>query len=405
MKLTDRQYIGGRVHKVAVVTTFPRDVSTPHGGVESVSVNLVQGLMAFHDLDLHVVTTDRDRSAAETYAWKGATIHRLPQRRRRILIDAVGAGRRQMHEYLARLAPDVVHAHDVYGLMVKGLAIPRVHTIHGFIHGDTRLAAGPLAGARAAVWKRVETAGWADQPHIISISPYVRERLSGIARGCIHDVENPIAEACFDVVRREQGLTIFSAALVCQRKNTLALIDAFGAVVRAGVDARLRLAGAVSEPSYGALVDARIRALGLERHIDRLGGIDADAVRRELAAASVFVLVSLEENAPLGIEEAMAAGVPVIASNRCGMPYMVKHGTTGYLVNPHDPEDVVRRLRQVLADPKGRRTMGEAARELALDRFHPASVAKQTRAVYLEAMGVAEPWTPDKTAAPAAWVM
>jgi len=89
---------------------------------------------------------------------------------------------------------------------------------------------------------------------------------------------------------------------------------------------------------------------------------------------------------------------------------MVRHGKTGYLVDPNDPAEIVRRLSQLLADPEGRRTMGHAARELALERFHPASVASQTRAVYLEAMGVAlplaaPPLAHGKTVAPAAWVM
>jgi glycosyltransferase involved in cell wall biosynthesis len=375
--------------KVAFVTAFPADVSTPHGGVESVSVNLVDALMDFDDLDLHVVTTQpRGSALPATSAWKRATIHRLPQRAGRILVDAIGPGRRQMREFLTKLAPDVVHAHDVYGLMVKGLDLPRIQTIHGFIYGDTLVAAQPLARIRSWAWKRVETAGWADQPHIIAISPYVRERLTGIARGTIHDIENPIARSFFDVRRVEREPTVFSAAVISQRKNTLALVDAFARLVREGRSVRLRLAGPVVEPPYGERVDRRIRELGLEGRIDRLGAIGSDEVRRELSRATVFALVSLEENAPLGIEEAMAAGVPVVTSNRCGMPYMVRHGETGYLVDPLDASDIARRLALVLDDGDRRRRMSEAARRAALERFHPASVAARTRRVYEEAMGV-----------------
>ena len=380
------------------MTSFPADVSAPRGGVEAVSVNLVDALLVYEHLDIHVITTDRGRTKPEVGTWKRATIHRLPQRAKRILVDATGPGRRQMHDYLWRLRPDVVHAHDVYGLMVKGLDLPRVLTIHGFIHGDTLVSSDSFARARSWLWKKAESLAWADHPHIISISPYVRERLTGIARGAIHDIENPIAPEYFDVPRREHGLTVFSAAAVCRRKNTLALIDAFARVVEDGVDARLRLAGAATEPSYGLLVHERIRALGLDARVDRLGSIDSSAIRRELATASVFGLVSLEENAPLGIEEAMAVGVPVIASNRCGMPYMVRHGESGYLVDPQNVEDMSRRLRQLLGDARGRRVMGDCARMIARERFHPESVARRTRDVYLEAAGIesagARAWTP-----------
>ena len=104
----------------------------------------------------------------------------------------------------------------------------------------------------------------------------------------------------------------------------------------------------------------------------------------ELAQAAVFALVSLEENSPMGIEEAMAARVPVLTSNRCGMPYMVRHGETGFLVDPLDVADVARRLETLLADAPRRAAMGTAAREVALARFHPQAVARRTLEVYRE---------------------
>src|SRR5204863_7839948 len=106
--------------------------------------------------------------------------------------------------------------------------------------------------------------------------------------------------------------------------------------------------------------------------------------RAELSRASIFVLVSLEENAPLGVEEAMAAGVPVIASNRCGMPYLVRNGETGWLVPPDDCSESARRMCP-LPDSEARRwRRGAAAREVARSRFHPASVACRTRELYFD---------------------
>jgi glycosyltransferase involved in cell wall biosynthesis len=291
-----------------------------------------------------------------------------------------------MCAYLTELGPDVVHAHDVYGLMVKGLPIPRVLTIHGFIYGDTLVSGERFAWLRSRVWERVEKAGWADQPHIISISPYVRERLAGVATGVIHDIDNPIAASLFEVQRRECKDVIFSAALISPRKNPLALVDAVGRLARRGIDVKLRLAGSVTHEAYGRRVQERIQAYGLENRVVLLGRIDSEQVRRELAEASVFAVVSLEENSPMGIEEAMAVGVPVVTSNRCGMPYMVRDGESGFLVDPHDADDIAWRLGQLLEDDALRGTMGEKGRQIALDRFHPDVVARRTRQVYLRAM-------------------
>ena len=87
----------------------------------------------------------------------------------------------------------------------------------------------------------------------------------------------------------------------------------------------------------------------------------------------------------MGIEEAMAAGVPVVTSNRCGMPYMVRDGESGYLIDPHNPADIADRLHLLLQRPSLRLRMSECSRAIARDRFHPESVARRTREVYLRA--------------------
>lgn len=373
--------------KVAIVTSFPENPDAPRGGVESVSVTLAGALSALGDLELHVVTVDAGRRERGLGSWRGVAIHRLPRLGRSVLGDAIGPGRRQMQSYLEALGPDVVHAHDSYGLMVKGLPMPRVFTIHGFIHADTRLARGRFFRLRSAIWRRYETAGWADQPHVISISPYVRERLRGVARGVIHDIDNPIDESFFRIPRQEQKGTVFCAAVVSPRKNTLGLVEALARVsTRGGHGASLRLAGGVADAAYADRVLGAIAALGLQDRVVLLGSLGRDQVARELQAASVFALVSLEEGSPLGVEEAMAAGVPVVTSNRCGMPYMVRDGESGFLVNPEDPEDVAWRLGQLLADDTLRAAQSEASRRIACERFHPAAVAARTREVYRRAL-------------------
>jgi len=373
--------------KVAVLTAFPDDPEAPQGGVEAVSVNLIGALAQHDDLHIDVVTTKRSYSVLRKEKWASVTIHRLPWVGGSILRNAVGPGRRQIQSYLRDVKPDVIHAHDTYGLMVKGMTRPRVFTIHGFIHGDTLVSGERLAGLRSWMWRWIETGGWADQPHIISISPYVRERLRGIATGVIHDIDNPISERFFDIDRAEQKGTIFSAAVVTPRKNTLALVDAVAELAANGMDCELRLAGSLDDEAYVQQVRQRIQQSGLEHHVSLLGRIDTEQVSRELSAASAFALVSLEENSPMGIEEAMAAGVPVVTSNRCGMPYMVRDGESGFLVDPNDPHDIARRLRRLLEDDELRRPLGAKGREIALDRFHPAKVAARTRQVYLRVMG------------------
>jgi glycosyltransferase involved in cell wall biosynthesis len=84
----------------------------------------------------------------------------------------------------------------------------------------------------------------------------------------------------------------------------------------------------------------------------------------------------------MAIAEAMAMGVPVISSNRCGMPDMVRDGETGFLVDPEHCESLSDRLAQVLTDDSRRTQMGQAARRLAESLYHPETVARQVADVY-----------------------
>ena len=372
--------------KVAIVTSFPDDPGAPVGGVQAVSVNLVRALSKLDDLDVCVLTTSRGYLSDTTDWWEDVEIRRLAWAGGSMLGNATGPGRRQMHQAIEEVAPDVVHAHDTFGLMVKGMPLPRVFTIHGFIYGDVLVSGERLARTRSWIWRWIETSGWADQSHIISISPYVRERLSGIATGVIHDIDNPISEPFFEIERNERKGTIFCAAAITPRKNTLALVDATAKLVSAGLDVELRLAGSLDDRNYVGQVRQRIGDLGLEKRVALLGGLGTAEVIRELSTASVFALVSLEENSPMGIEEAMAAQVPVVTSNRCGMPYMVRDGASGFLVDPNSAADIAGRLQQLLGDETLRQNMGAKGKEIALDRFHPTPVAKRTREVYLRAI-------------------
>ena len=281
--------------RLAIVTAFPREPTAPHGGVEAVSVNLVRALAKRPDLEVHVVTSDPHCQHNETAVWAGATVHRLSASRGSLLSYVVGPGRRQVQDYLRVLRPDVVHAHDFYGIMVKGLLLPRVFTVHGFIHEDTLYSGQRLAWLRSRLWRFFETAAWADQPHIVSISPYVRERLRGVCRGVIHDIENPVSEELFQTVRTPDRQMLFSAALICPRKNTLGMLRVMEHLIRRGNRAHLRLAGRVIDAAYQRKVDAFILGSALADHVSLLGAIEVGRVRQELASAAAFVLLSFEE--------------------------------------------------------------------------------------------------------------
>jgi glycosyltransferase involved in cell wall biosynthesis len=129
-------------------------------------------------------------------------------------------------------------------------------------------------------------------------------------------------------------------------------------------------------------LEEEIEALGLSGRV-RLAGERRD-VPELLAAADVFVLPSASEGLPVSVLEAMAAGLPVIASRVGGVPEQVSDGETGLLVEPGDPNELTAALDRLIADPSLRRRLGAAGRARAeqafdLDPFRRAHVELYSR--------------------------
>jgi glycosyltransferase involved in cell wall biosynthesis len=349
--------------KVALFSRYPKDAGAPRGGVESVTVVLVRALARLGSLDVHVVTLERDRNGTAVEQSDGATIHRLPGSRWPQILDIHwGPGRKRLVEYLRRLKPDVVHSHETYGLALWDIDIPHVFTVHGFDHANLPVDGAKCGRLRGRIWARAERRGLARHKHIISISPYVRAMIEPLTRAVIHDIENPVDERFFGVRPMPEPGRILCVGWINERKNTLGSVQALAEVARRGMKAKLVIAGHAGEHDYLNRVKACIVENSLEGRVEFLGHIGHERLLDELSRASILLLPSRQENSPMAIAEAMAAGVPVVVADRCGMPYMVREGETGFLVDPEDPGAIGERLGRMLADEGLRATLGRAGR-------------------------------------------
>jgi glycosyltransferase involved in cell wall biosynthesis len=114
--------------------------------------------------------------------------------------------------------------------------------------------------------------------------------------------------------------------------------------------------------------------LGIAGRVRFTGWLDADALAREIAEASVVALPSLWPE-PFGLVgiEALAAGRPVVASATGGVADWLDHGRSGLLVEPGDAAALAGALNELLDDPERQRTMGEAGRDSVARHFSAAS--------------------------------
>lgn len=126
--------------------------------------------------------------------------------------------------------------------------------------------------------------------------------------------------------------------------------------------------------------ESYIEERNLQKHASLLGM--RDDVRALLARADIFCLFSKWEGLPVSILEAMIAGLPVVASAVGGVPELIEHGKTGYLVDEPNVEKAAGYLKTLLEDSDLRCRMGDAAQAAARERFGLAEMVAKYRRLY-----------------------
>jgi len=379
--------------RVAMLGPYSGNLERVSGGPEAVVVQLVDGLRRA-GVEVHVVTFDfaGEIDADTTVEQDEVTVHRL-RLRRLPRWTGIRVNARLLAKTLRAISPDIAHAHSAGtfadGALASGL--PAIITIHGVIEQEAATERRSGITWREEMSWRYET--WYERHclrrarDVIAISPYVADIYRDLTSARMHLVENPVATPYFDLPNLAETATILCAARVIHRKNTLGLLHAFALVKRDLPEARLRLAGeTTSEPGYASQCRQFVEQNGLAEAVDFLGWMDEAALREEYSRCRALALLSWQETAPVAIEQAMAAGKPVIASNVGGVRFLVEDGVTGYVTAPDDTAQQAARLRSVLAESELNRAMGQAGRAAARQRFHPDVVTAQTINVYQKAI-------------------
>lgn len=131
-----------------------------------------------------------------------------------------------------------------------------------------------------------------------------------------------------------------------------------------------------------AVVEKLAVSLGVSGQVAFLG--EQLQMGRLFAQADLFVLPSGQESFGLAALEALASGVPVVATDVGGLPEVVRHSETGWLVPAGNPPALAAAILKLLADEPSRAAMGRAARVDALERFRPEPVVARVEALYRE---------------------
>jgi glycosyltransferase involved in cell wall biosynthesis len=282
----------------------------------------------------------------------------------------------------------VLHGHTVRTALVGGVAarltgVPLVCHAHSPTSRDsTRRWMNRINGA-------VERLSLRNVSRVIAVSRAMAEHIAaeGFDPARIRVVPNGVPGPA-TLPRRTAPAgcwTLGMVALFRPRKGLEVLLDAMAILLRLGIPVHLRAVGTFESSKYETEIAARIRHLHLNEHVSWTGftrQIDA-----ELRKMDLFVLPSLfGEGLPMVVLEAMAAGVPVVATRVPGVPEAIRHGQDGVLTDPNDADKLAQAIAGVVNGCYNWEKLRVCAFERHALQFSDQTMAAGVAAVYKEVL-------------------
>jgi len=346
---------------------------------------LLQGLAQVPELEVHVVSCTQQPMRSPEKLAPNIWFHSLWVPKIGWLRTGYLGCIRAVRRKLRQLQPHIVHGQGTErdcAISAVFSGYPAVVTVHGNMRLIARVNRAPPFSFQwfAAL---LEGPTLRRARGVVCITRYTQEAVRRWARKT-WVVPNAVDSAFF----RIDPAPVDPPLLLCLgniqvRKNQLTLIRALDGLAGKRTFRLLFL----GQAERGTAFAEEFFKLLETRPWCRYGGLaDRAAVRQHLQAATLLVLPSLEDNCPMAVLEAMAAGVPVVATKVGGVPDLIEDGVTGLFCDPHDPASMRQAVERLLADGALRAALVARARAVARDRFHPERIARRHLEIYREVL-------------------
>jgi glycosyltransferase involved in cell wall biosynthesis len=360
------------------------ELETPYFGTAPTA--LFQGFAGMPEIEVHVVScTQRPMKSVPKLA-ENIYFHSLYVPHigwlRTAYQGCIRAARRKLQE----IQPDIVHGQGTERdscISAVFSGFPNVLTLHG----NMRLVA-KVNHARpfSFLWLAAQLEAFTipRSNGVVCITNYTREAVASLARKT-WVLPNAVDASFFDIAHVPSPMPrILCVGAVDVRKNQNALIRAMDKLQPEGKFEVLFLGGARRENPYGREFFDLIEA----RPWCHYGGFaNREELKQHMSSASGLVLASLEDNCPMVVLEAMAAGVPIAAARVGGVPDLIRHGENGLLFDPLNQESMAEVTRELLDNRDS--GMAKRAKDEALKRFHPQIIATRHLEIYREVLSAA----------------
>lgn len=292
-----------------------------------------------------------------------------------------------MFNLIRKIKPDIIHVHapNIFSCSVIPIAklksIPIIATVH---LGEVDPIGNPLFFLRKHALSRFKK--------IIAVSNYTKSLAvnAGVNRNNICVIYNSCDETSFfyrnnkEIARKKHDLPINTKIIVfvgdlIMRKGVSYLIESLSLVRKTFQDFITIIVGQGEElPNLQRIVDH----YGLTNHVIFSGNVTRKVLADFYSAADVFVLPSLQEGHSVALVEAMASGLPLVASDIEGSRVTIDEGVNGFLFEKGNPEKLAEKLTKILTDNELQKLMSSNSSKLYVEKFSTRTQIEEHLKIY-----------------------
>lgn len=355
------------------------------GGAEALLVSLLPELQRQGDeVALAVLRGPFElRQALEA---QGVRVIVLSQRHKWNLLGSA----RELAQLVIHEGYEVVHAHLYFPAVTVALSrvlgmhrAASVVSFHNLAYAAGVNRPGPGLRFRKALAAWLYPRGF---DALLAVSAAVAAHYrQALGLGSVEVLHNPVSLA---LVNRAAPQAVPSAGAAAEvlvpgrlvhEKGHADVLEALALLGREGPSLRMTFAG--HGPLREILLSA-VGAMGPGHRVSITGPVSHEQMLDAMARADLVVVPSRFEGFGLTALEAMALGRPVLATTAGGLPEVIEHGVSGWLVPPGDPAALAQAMASLLGDAALRQRLGAAGRERARARFALPEIAARLRAIY-----------------------